>query len=99
MGNKQLAGKDKRRNTWALYTRKVNKTQVTAIQMGRAISAEREEQRQEVRSGGRWKQLKWLHEHRNKEKERREGEEREGRKETERGVLKEGEWRLFKIKG
>lgn len=43
MSSKQLAGKDKRRNTWALYTRKVNKTQVTAIQMGRAISAEREE--------------------------------------------------------
>lgn len=52
----QLAGKDKRRNTQALYTRKVNKTQVTAIQMGRAISAEREEQRQEVWSRIRWKQ-------------------------------------------
>lgn len=52
----QLAGKDKRRNTQALYTRKVNKTQVTAIQMGRAISAEREEQRQEVWRRIRWKQ-------------------------------------------
>lgn len=52
----QLAGKDKRRNTQALYTRKVNKTQVTVIQMGRAISAEREEQRQEVWSRIRWKQ-------------------------------------------
>lgn len=42
------AGKEERGNTWAWYTGKVNKTQVTLIQMGRAIGAERKKQRQEV---------------------------------------------------
>lgn len=62
----QLGDQDKRRNMWALYTRKVNKTQVTAAPMGRAISDEVKEQRQEVESGRRWKQYKRPYEQRDK---------------------------------
>lgn len=50
------AGKDERGNTWAIYTGKVNKTQVTLIQVGRAIGAERKEQRQEV-----WRDMRQNH--------------------------------------